>query len=247
MQIHELSLAGESLSLLADRALYWPRRRTLVVADVHLGKGAAFRRAGVAVASGSTAESLVRLDALLQSTAALRLLVLGDLFHTALADDEPTVAAFDGFRRRHPALLIEAIRGNHDRAIDRLPAAWQIEWRDALHEAPFVFAHEPAPDVRGYVLAGHVHPVLRLRSANDSLRLPVFWFGPGVGVLPSFGAFTGGWSITPEPGDQLIAVTPQGLVPLPRVPLSANPPESAPCLSASTSSSLVVPASSAAR
>jgi DNA ligase-associated metallophosphoesterase len=245
--MHELSLAGESVQLLADRALYWPRTHTLIVADVHLGKGAAFRRAGVAVPSGSTAESLARLDALLESTAATRLLVLGDLFHTALADDEPTVAAFEAFRARYPQLQIEAIRGNHDRGLERLPSAWQIDWRMSIYEAPFVFAHEPLADPRGYVLAGHLHPVLRLRDANDSLRLPVFWFGPRFGVLPSFGAFTGGWPVSPQPRDQLIAVTPQGLVPLPRVSSSANPSESTPCLSATTSSSPAAPASSAAR
>ncbi len=243
MPTPELIVAGETLRLLADRALHWPRMHTLIVADVHLGKGAAFRRAGVAVPSGSTAESLARLDALLRSTRAERLLVLGDLFHTALANDEPTRAAFDEFRARHPPLRIEAIRGNHDRAVERLPATWRIDWRDTTHEPPFVFAHEPAPDPRGYVLAGHVHPVLRLRSTNDSLRLPVFWFADRVAVLPSFGAFTGGWPVSPQPADRLIAITPQGLVPLP----TNTTLESSPCLAVSMSSSPAEPASSATR
>lgn len=225
MQTFDCVIAGEPLRLLADRAVYWPRTRSLIVADVHLGKGAAFRRAGVAVPSGGTQADLARIDALIAHTQAQRLLVLGDLFHTHLSADEPAVAAIDAFRARHAALRIEAIRGNHDRGIERLPAHWNIVWHlGSRHEPPFVFAHEPAPDARGYVLSGHIHPVLKLRARHDALRLPVFWFGAaaaddgqgGIGVLPSFGAFTGGHPVQPAAGDQVIAVTPDGLVALPQ-------------------------------
>ena len=35
-----VTLAGEAILLLPERALYWPRQRALFVADVHLGKAA---------------------------------------------------------------------------------------------------------------------------------------------------------------------------------------------------------------
>ena len=44
--------------LLAERALYWPRAATLFVADVHLGKAAAFRAGGVPLPRGATAADL---------------------------------------------------------------------------------------------------------------------------------------------------------------------------------------------
>ena len=34
----EIELCGERLWLLADRALYWPARKTLLLADVGLGR-----------------------------------------------------------------------------------------------------------------------------------------------------------------------------------------------------------------
>ena len=43
----ETEAGGERLWLLPDRAAYWPRTETLLVADAHLGKAAAFRREGV--------------------------------------------------------------------------------------------------------------------------------------------------------------------------------------------------------
>ncbi len=226
----DVLVAGERVQLLPDRALFWPRTETLIVADVHLGKAAAFRRKGVAVPSGGTRDDLDRLECLIEQTRARRLLVLGDLFHTRVSPEEPTIDAFDLFREHLPELCFQVIRGNHDRAIERLPAEWRIEWTTgSLFEPPFVFAHEPAPDARGYVLAGHIHPVVRLRARADSLRLPVFWFGAesDVGVLPSFGAFTGGYRVSPGAADQVVAVTPHGLVFLQANAMS----EPAPCIS----------------
>jgi uncharacterized protein len=42
--------------------------------------------------------------------------------------------------------------------------------------------------------------------AGESARLPCFWFGQDVGLLPSFGAFTGSHVIKPKRGDQVFAV-----------------------------------------
>jgi metallophosphoesterase superfamily enzyme len=68
-------------------------------------------------------------------------------------------------------------------------------------------AHHPDPVPGAYVLAGHVHPAARLGGrAHDSLRLPCFHFGPAVGVLPAFGAFTGMHVMTRGPEDRVFVV-----------------------------------------
>jgi uncharacterized protein len=41
-----LLLAGEPVTLAGARALYWPARQALLIADLHLGKADVFRRAG---------------------------------------------------------------------------------------------------------------------------------------------------------------------------------------------------------
>ncbi|MDQ8162739.1 MAG: DEAD/DEAH box helicase, partial [Gemmatimonadota bacterium] len=74
-----LTVAGEPVVLLADRALWLPGRRTVVVADLHWGKAAAFRAAFVPIPSGTTAGDLARLTRVLHDTAATTLVVLGDL------------------------------------------------------------------------------------------------------------------------------------------------------------------------
>jgi hypothetical protein len=55
----------------------------------------------------------------------------------------------------------------------------------------------------GYLMAGHVHPAYVLSTRVDSLRLPCFVAGATRMILPSFGAFTGGHVITPEPGEKV--------------------------------------------
>lgn len=212
----QIDVAGARLQLLEQRALWWAAARTLLVADVHLGKGAAFRRAGLAVPEGSTQADLGRLDALIAQHAPTRLLVLGDLFHAAFAGEEPWWAHFDRFRARHPALQLQVVRGNHDRALAKSPGHWRLDWvPETLVEPPFVFAHEPVDDPRGYVIAGHLHPVVRLRSATDHLRLPVFWWRARQAVLPSFGSFTGGHPVQALDGERVVAVTPDGLIEIP--------------------------------
>jgi uncharacterized protein len=212
---HTLDCCGETLTLLPERAIHWAAARTLIAADVHLGKGAALRRQGVAVPSGSSAADLGRLSHLIQTYPVQRLLLLGDVFHSRPQADEPLMAAFEAFRQAHPDLLIEIVRGNHDRPLS-LPAHWQLVWREeGAREGPFVWRHTPGRDPRGYVLCGHLHPAWVLRTRRERARLPVFWWGAAQAVLPSFGQLTGGLLIEPAPCDRLYGVLPGAVVPLP--------------------------------
>jgi metallophosphoesterase superfamily enzyme len=79
----------------------------------------------------------------------------------------------------------------------------------------FSFCHHPHVHARGYVLAGHLHPVYRLTAAGDSARLPCFVFGESVGMLPSFGAFTGGFLVHPEEGQRIFVATDEQVFSLP--------------------------------
>ncbi|MBC7622262.1 MAG: DEAD/DEAH box helicase, partial [Aeromicrobium sp.] len=96
-------------------------------------------------------------------------------------------------------------RGNHDAKAGDPPIAWRMDCIDeGAVVGPFCLAHHPEPDARGYVLAGHIHPAIRLQGrANDALRLPCFWFGQAVAVLPAFGEFTGTYTVKPRAGDRV--------------------------------------------
>lgn len=196
----EIEIAGERLEARGDRTLYWHAEETLFVADLHLGKGASFRAGGVPVPAGSTAATLEALTRTVEASGARRIVVLGDLWHARAGRTDENRAAFAMWRQGRELLLV---LGNHDRGAGGEPDA--IEPGRIL--GPFALHHFPEPDPHGYTLCGHLHPAVQLAGfGGDSLRLPCFWFGERVGVLPAFGDLTGVATIRPLPQDRVVAV-----------------------------------------
>jgi len=210
----ETTVAGQRLLLLAQRAAYLPGHDTLLIADAHIGKAHSFRRLGVPVPAGTTAEMLATLSAVIESTGATRLAFLGDLLHSA--HSRALGATVADWRRRHADIEITLVRGNHDRHAGDPPPAWRIEAVDEpLRCGPFALAHHPDPVVGAYVLAGHVHPASVLGGkAHDRLRLPCFHLGAEVGVLPAFGGFTGMHVLPRGPGDRVFVIAGDAVRPL---------------------------------
>ena len=211
------TLAGESVELHAERAMHWPRARTLFVADVHLGKAAAFRAGGVPIPRGATANDLARLDALIDRTAALRLVVLGDFLHAAAGRVAALHTVFTQWRAAHASLSITLVRGNHDERAGYPPSDWDITVVSDPHPlAPFVLCHEPATPRTGHALCGHVHPGVRVAGAvHESVRLPCFVLGRRRTLLPAFGRLTGLAIIAPTPGETFVAIAGSRLFTLP--------------------------------
>ncbi|TRX73756.1 ligase-associated DNA damage response endonuclease PdeM [Pseudomonas mangiferae] len=211
-----LTLAGETLWLLADKALYWPARRALLIADAHFGKAAAYRRLGQPVPHGTTAGNLQRLDALLQRYPCEQLIFLGDFLHARESRAPATLATLAEWRTRHAGLHLVLIRGNHDRRAGDPPLELGIDTvAEPLEMGPFALQHEPTPHPTRYVLAGHVHPVFHLSGrGRQRLRLPCFCLDQTVGLLPAFGQFTGGFAVDAQPGRTLYVVGDGGVWPV---------------------------------
>jgi metallophosphoesterase superfamily enzyme len=113
-------------------------------------------------------------------------------------------------------LRLALVRGNHDAHAGDPPARLAIEMLDEPWlSAPFAFCHHPDLLAPGYLMAGHVHPVYRLRAGWESLRLPCFLAGEGRIVLPAFGAFTGGHAIVPAPGERLFVSSGEAVLEVP--------------------------------
>lgn len=225
---------GETLWLLPERAVYWPRAGALLIADPHFGKAAAFRAGGIPIPGGTTAEMLRRLSAALDTTAAARLLVLGDLLHARAGRAPHTLEQFAAWRATRPALTITLIRGNHDTRAGDPPADWDVECLDApVVEAPFVWLHDPfsragwlpapspptgqeagsQPALQGYPIAGHVHPAVALGGNGRAMTLPCFYFGRDYALLPAFGEFTGTAVVRPRAGEGVFVLAGDEVVP----------------------------------
>jgi DNA ligase-associated metallophosphoesterase len=205
---HPLAVAGETLWLLPERALWWPARRMLFIADLHLGKAASFRAQGHPVPAGTTRGNLDRLVTLLRRHAPDELVVLGDFLHAPEALTPSVQAALGDWRREFPALRATLVRGNHDRrAGDPPPSAGVTVVDEPWRIGPFAACHHPQAVAGALALAGHLHPVLRLHGrGRDRLRLPCFVLDAQQLLLPAFGEFTGGWEVQPAPGQQVFVV-----------------------------------------
>lgn len=198
----EIVCAGEPLWLLAGRAVWWPARRMLLVADIHFGKAASYRVLGQPVPHGTTRDNLDRLDALIARHAPEGIVFLGDFLHAPelRAATGPTLRMLREWRMAHPGLACTLVRGNHDRRAGDPAAVLHIKTVDEPHEVgALALCHHPGVPARGFVLAGHLHPVYTLRGrGRDHLRLPCFVAEPGRLLLPAFGAFTGGYPVDPD-------------------------------------------------
>lgn len=213
-----VEIAGEELALLVERAAYWARERTLLVADPHFGKAAAFRAAGVPVPRGTTTETLSRLDSAIERTGAQRVIFLGDFLHAREGRSPETLRVINEWRASRSAVEMTLVRGNHDARAGDPPVELDVRCVDGpLVEMPFAFAHHPVVLAEGYVLCGHVHPGVRLSGrGRERSRLPCFWFGGRLAVLPAFGEFTGLADADVKAGDRVWVVAGDAVVEITR-------------------------------
>lgn len=180
------SFTVNGADLVADHAgaLWWPERRVLAVADLHLEKGSA-----LGLPPYDSRETLARLECLLDRLAPAQVIALGDSFHDSRAEDR--IGDEDGVRLARLAAACDWIwiEGNHDPAPS---ARWGGRVAGEIVVGPLVFRHQAADGRAEGEVSGHYHPklsmVVRGRTVtgrcflSDGLRL----------VLPAFGAFTGG-------------------------------------------------------
>lgn len=192
--------------LLPGRAAWLPASATLLVADLHLGKAAAFRRAGIPVPEGSAAADLDRLGALLAERGARRLLVLGDLFHSVGGMTDAVTEQFRRWRGSVGAVEVVLVVGNHDARLGRRLGSLGLDQvAPALDEPPLHFIHDPRGGVaERFVVGGHLHPAVTLRGPTwERIRARCFVADGQRLVLPAFGSFTGGMTYEATPGERV--------------------------------------------
>jgi len=186
------------LTLLPEKAIFWEEKGMLIVADVHIGKASHFRKNGIPVPGMVERNNLWRLSGLVLKTKPKQIIFLGDLSHSKLnkAWDQ-----FVDFRKAYSTIEMILIKGNHDILSEQSFNNAEIKVLESLTVGPFLFTHD-RQDTDLYNIHGHIHPAIRLRGkGRQSLRVPCYFFGKDYGILPSFGDFTGSFTLKPVDGD----------------------------------------------
>lgn len=207
MKTQRIEFGGEEFDLHPHRAAHWRARRTLIIADLHLGKSSIFRERGLPVPGGSTASDLARLSAMISDLEPKRLLILGDLIHGRVDETSPFAVEFAAWRRQHASLAVEMVCGNHDRHCLALPENWHIEDHgEERIESNIVFAHAPSDRDPRPRICGHIHPSASLQDFDGGrVRVPCFVLDETQLILPAFGRFTGTATMKPTALRRLFA------------------------------------------
>ena len=211
--------------LLPGRAAFLPKTSTVVCSDIHLGKAATFRHAGMAIPEGSAQHDLQRLTGIVQTCGARRLLITGDLFHSRSGCTQQVLDEFSAFceqvRQSHDTRIV-LVLGNHEQSLGKKFRPHEIginRCEEEIIEPPFRFIHDhqshfdAQPD--SFTIAGHVHPTVTIKgTSGDRLTCRCFVTTGTTLTLPAFGSFTGGHKISPSDGTRVWLAQIDGVMPL---------------------------------
>jgi uncharacterized protein len=184
--------AGECWLATPEGALYWPRRRVLLVADLHLEKASWFAAHGQPLPPYDSRATLAALDDVAARFDPAEIWCLGDSFHDRDGQarlDPAAEALLQGLAARHRWLFIA---GNHDGLPD---GRWGTRSCDEIVVDGLVFRHEHDPADPRPQLSGHYHPKTSVPLRGRNVRRACFACGDGTLILPAFGSLTGGLDI----------------------------------------------------
>jgi DNA ligase-associated metallophosphoesterase len=203
---------GGSAPTRGAAALYWPRERALLVADLHLEKASFFARTGQMLPPYDSRETLERLAGAVRATGARRVYALGDNFHDSHGPGrlEPHAAGMLAALTR--ALDWVWITGNHDPHLGDEAGGTRV---DELVLGGLVLRHQALPGTAEAEVSGHFHPRLIVHARGRRIARPCAVVSENRLILPAFGALTGGMDAADpailsalQPADAIEALVP---------------------------------------
>lgn len=172
-----------------DRSLYVHDAETLVIADVHLGRGIA---SNVDAPIDDGDDVISRVETLLEQFTPKTLVVAGDLLHSfswvPQAVERRLTALVSAVERRGVSFVVT--QGNHDTMLDTVYDGKLTEsYRLADGETVVCHGHERPEATPARYVIGHDHPAISI----DGRKVPCYLYGQAITlagtdvfVLPAF-------------------------------------------------------------
>lgn len=201
----EHKIENQTFLLLAEKAILWKEKNTILIADTHFGKVTHFRKSGISIPEEAASQNFENFKTLLNRYNPSEILILGDLFHSEMNSEW---LYFKDIVNQYPSVKFKIIQGNHDvfHAESYKNTAFEFIEKP-LRYGPFILSHEPLESKKLFNICGHIHPgVKMLGNAKQSLRLPCFFFQEKQLILPAFGKFTGLHTLRPNKKDMVFVI-----------------------------------------
>ncbi|WP_316859005.1 ligase-associated DNA damage response endonuclease PdeM [uncultured Cohaesibacter sp.] len=198
--------AGECFVASTSGALFWPDRETLLVADLHLEKGSAYARGGQFLPPYDSQATLDQLARDIAHFSPARVICLGDSFHDVEGPARMSDPVMQRLKSLGDGLDWTWIIGNHDPVIassvkgmvaESLTLQGNHREVTLCHE-PQQTAEEGQATSQALELCGHLHPVTTIHARGRAMRRKCFVLSAGRIILPAYGAYTGGLSLSDD-------------------------------------------------
>jgi DNA ligase-associated metallophosphoesterase len=205
---------GLNLTLLPEKAVWIDSMGVLLIADLHFGKAAHFRKSGIPISEKVHDQDYQMMTSLVLKYSPNQVYFLGDLFHSSWNEEWENLLSFLGL---FPTTSFHLVVGNHD----ILPSEKYKDSRLMVHTHPItlgalLLSHEPTLPPSGFLnVCGHIHPGILLKGkAKQRISIPCFHYSENVLVLPSFGNFTGLALIKKQKNDGIWGIAEDRLIPI---------------------------------
>jgi DNA ligase-associated metallophosphoesterase len=198
-----IEINNEEFLLHPSGVIFWLRKKMLLIADVHLGKVAHFRKYGSAVPKNASQENFEKLNEVISFFNPKTICFLGDLFHSKQNSDWEIFVKWT----KHSKEEIILISGNHDVIPKYLFEELGIIVKNVWEIDGFLLTHHPTNTSHLFNFAGHIHPGIRMQGiGRQHIRLACFFKMENQLILPAFGNFTGKHILNPKNTDEIYAI-----------------------------------------
>lgn len=199
----KIQIKNHKFTLHSSGAIYWPKNNMLLIADVHLGKVAHFRKHGAPIPAPAAFENLEKLTEISNQFQPKTICFLGDLFHSKLNEEWQDFEKWTEYTKAEIVL----ISGNHDIIPSHFYEALGIRVFDEWLLDGFLLTHHPTDSPGSFNFCGHVHPGVRMKGVGRQyLRFSCFYKTINSLILPAFGNFTGKHILKPSKSDEVFAI-----------------------------------------
>lgn len=201
--MQRITIHNNTFLLQPTGTIFWETQQILLIADVHLGKVAHFRKHGSAVPQDAILKNFEQLDEAISCCNPKEVCFLGDLFHSALNTEW---LLFEKWVARQSARL-SLVVGNHDVIAPGRFTSLGIRLYEERIVGSFLLTHHPEEREHLFNFCGHIHPGIILQGlGRQTLKMPCFFKKPHQLILPAFGEFTGLYVLEPSKEDEVFVI-----------------------------------------